>query len=133
MKQTESAILAHAQRCAPAESCGFVVRKTEGPRYLPCVNISAEPEAYFRMAPEDWLEAEREGEILALVHSHPCGMPYLSEADRRLQVRNGLDWWLVCDGKVHRFRCVPHLTGRHFEHGVTDCYTLFRDAYHGRD
>ncbi|EIJ9082396.1 phage tail protein [Citrobacter freundii] len=130
MKQTESAILAHAQRCAPAESCGFVVRKTEGPRYLPCVNISAEPEAYFRMAPEDWLEAEREGEILALVHSHPGGMPYLSEADRRLQVRNGLDWWLVCDGKVHRFRCVPHLTGRHFEHGVTDCYTLFRDAYH---
>ncbi|EFI2651751.1 C40 family peptidase, partial [Escherichia coli] len=25
---------------------------------------------------------------------------------------------------------VPHLTGRLFEHGVTDCYTLFRDAYH---
>ncbi|MBC9184750.1 tail fiber assembly protein, partial [Escherichia coli] len=24
----------------------------------------------------------------------------------------------------------PHLTGRRFEHGVTDCYTLFRDAYH---
>ncbi|EHU0522617.1 phage tail protein, partial [Escherichia coli] len=26
MTQTESAILAHARRCAPAESCGFVVR-----------------------------------------------------------------------------------------------------------
>ncbi|EIE5275864.1 TPA: phage tail protein, partial [Escherichia coli] len=25
MTQTESAILAHARRCAPAESCGFVV------------------------------------------------------------------------------------------------------------
>ncbi|WP_411650990.1 hypothetical protein [Escherichia coli] len=25
---------------------------------------------------------------------------------------------------------MPHLTGRRFEHGVTDCYTLFRDAYH---
>ncbi|WP_434006495.1 NlpC/P60 family protein [Escherichia coli] len=25
---------------------------------------------------------------------------------------------------------MPHLTGRLFEHGVTDCYTLFRDAYH---
>ncbi|EHK0887585.1 phage tail protein, partial [Escherichia coli O157] len=24
MTQTESAILAHARRCAPAESCGFV-------------------------------------------------------------------------------------------------------------
>ncbi|MDH7896488.1 C40 family peptidase, partial [Escherichia coli] len=37
---------------------------------------------------------------------------------------------LVCRGDIHKFRCVPHLTGRRFEHGVTDCYTLFRDAYH---
>ncbi|WP_212736118.1 Mov34/MPN/PAD-1 family protein, partial [Escherichia coli] len=54
MTQTESAILVHARRCAPAESCGFVVRTPEGERYIPCVNISAEPEAYFRIAPEDW-------------------------------------------------------------------------------
>ncbi|MEF4973470.1 Mov34/MPN/PAD-1 family protein, partial [Escherichia coli] len=53
MTQTESAILAHTRRCAPAESCGFVITTTEGERYLPCVNISAAPEAYFRIAPED--------------------------------------------------------------------------------
>ncbi|WP_250393960.1 Mov34/MPN/PAD-1 family protein, partial [Escherichia coli] len=58
MTQTESAILAHARRCAPAESCGFVVSTPEGERYFPCVNISGEPEAYFRMSPEDWLQAE---------------------------------------------------------------------------
>ncbi|EKI93646.1 tail assembly protein, partial [Escherichia coli EC1849] len=34
------------------------------------MNISAEPEAYFRIAPEDWLRAEMQGEIVALVHSH---------------------------------------------------------------
>lgn len=130
MTQTESAILAHARRCAPAESCGFVVRTPEGERYLPCVNISAEPEAYFRIAPEDWLRAEMQGEIVALVHSHPGGLPWLSEADRRLQIKSALSWWLVCRGEIHKFRCVPHLTGRRFEHGVTDCYTLFRDAYH---
>ncbi len=56
-----SNILAHARRCAPAESCGFVVRTPEGERYFPCVNISAEPEAYFRIAPEDWLQAEMQG------------------------------------------------------------------------
>ncbi|EHL9269705.1 Mov34/MPN/PAD-1 family protein [Escherichia coli] len=130
MTQTESAILAHARRCVPAESCGFVVRTPEGERYIPCVNISAEPEAYFRIAPEDWLRAEMQGEIVALVHSHPGGLPWLSEADRRLQVQSDLPWWLVCRGAIHKFRCVPHLTGRRFEHGVTDCYTLFRDAYH---
>lgn len=89
-----------------------------------------EPEAYFRMSPEDWLRAEMQGEIVALVHSHPGGLPWLSEADRRLQVQSDLPWWLVCRGTIHKFRCVPHLTGRRFEHGVTDCYTLFRDAYH---
>ncbi|EKG3816235.1 C40 family peptidase [Escherichia coli] len=86
MTQTESAILAHARRCAPAESCGFVVSTPEGERYFPCVNISGEPEAYFRMSPEDWLQAEMQGEIVALVHSHPGGLLWLSEADRRLQV-----------------------------------------------
>ncbi len=99
MTQTESAILAHARRCAPAESCGFVVRTPEGERYFPCVNISGEPEAYFRMSPEDWLRAEMQGEIVALVHSHPGGLPWLSEADRRLQVQSDLPWWLVCRGR----------------------------------
>ncbi|EEW3128578.1 C40 family peptidase, partial [Escherichia coli] len=61
---------------------------------------------------------------------HPGGLPWLSEADRRLQIKSALSWWLVCRGEIHKFRCVPHLTGRRFEHGVTDCYTLFRDAYH---
>ncbi|APK69505.1 phage tail protein [Escherichia coli] len=130
MTETESAILAHARRCAPAESCGFVVRTPEGERYFPCVNISGEPEEYFRMSPEDWLRAEMQGEIVALVHSHPGGLPWLSETDRRLQVQSDLPWWLVCRGAIHKFRCVPHLSGRRFEHGVTDCYTLFRDAYH---
>ncbi|EPW0456990.1 C40 family peptidase, partial [Escherichia coli] len=130
MTQTESAILVHARRCAPAESCGFVISTPEGERYQPCMNISAEPEAYFRIAPEDWLQAQMQGEIVALVHSHPGGLPWLSEADRRLQIKSALPWWLVCRGEIHRFRCVPHLTGRRFEHGVTDCYTLFRDAYH---
>ncbi len=57
------------------------------------------------------------GEIVALVHSHPGGLPLLSEADRRLQIKSALPRWLVCRGDIHKFRCVPHLTGRRFEHG----------------
>ncbi|WP_407230730.1 Mov34/MPN/PAD-1 family protein [Escherichia coli] len=30
------------------------------------------------------------GEIVALVHSHPGGLPRLSEADRRLQIKSAL-------------------------------------------
>ncbi|HGG1296863.1 tail assembly protein [Escherichia coli] len=79
MTQTESAILAHARRCAPAESCGFVVSTPEGERYFPCVNISGEPEAYFRMSPEDWLQAEMQGEIVALATQLPAFRQKLSD------------------------------------------------------
>ncbi len=53
------------------------------------------------MSPESWLQAEMQGEIVALVHSHPGGLPWLSEADRRLQVQSDLPWWLVCLGVIH--------------------------------
>lgn len=129
MTKTEQDILAHAAQCAPVESCGYVVRTDAGEMYLPCENLSAEPTMYFRMAPEAYLRAQAAGDIVALVHSHPGGQPFLSEGDRCLQLQSALPWWLVCDGKVYKFRCVPHLTGRSFEHGVTDCYTLLRDAY----
>ncbi|WP_332306142.1 Mov34/MPN/PAD-1 family protein, partial [Escherichia coli] len=58
MTDTESAILAHARRCAPAESCGVVVRTPEEERYFPCVYNSGEPEEYFRMSPEDRQQAK---------------------------------------------------------------------------
>ncbi|WP_171897994.1 C40 family peptidase, partial [Salmonella enterica] len=95
----EQDILAHARRCAPAESCGFVVRTQAGERDLPCVNISAAPGGYFRMAPGDWLGAETQGGIVALVHSHPGGPPYLSGVGRRVQVPSGLPGGLVWAGQ----------------------------------
>ncbi|WP_413724643.1 C40 family peptidase [Sodalis sp. RH16] len=122
----ENDILAHASACAPAECCGLVVNDA----YIPCKNIAAKPQATFEINPDDWSAAEDKGDILVVVHSHPGGVPFLSEADRIAQCRSGLPWWLVCDGAVHKFRCVPPLLGRKFEHGVMDCYTVMRDAYH---
>lgn len=127
---TDDDILAHARRCAPAESCGYVIRTPQGEQYLPCENLAAEPNDYFRLSPEAFIHAQASGDVVALVHSHPGGEPYLSDTDRRLQVQSGLAWWLVCDGRIRRFRCIPFLTGRYFDHGVADCYTLMRDAYH---
>lgn len=121
MKKT---LLAHAAACAPAESCGWVVNTPAGERYFPCQNLSAEPTLYFRMDPADYLQAQAAGDVVALVHSHPDGQPFLSDVDRRLQVQSGLPWWLVCDDRIYIFRCMPFLTGRAFEHGgrtVTPC------------
>ncbi|WP_425341678.1 Mov34/MPN/PAD-1 family protein [Escherichia coli] len=100
-----------------------------GERYQPCVNISRRAGGVFSYCTGRLAAGTDAGEIVALVHSHPGGLPWLSEADRRLQIKSALPWWLVCRVKFTA-SAVPHRTGRRFEHGVTDCYTLFRDAYH---
>lgn len=126
----EQHILAHAAECAPQESCGFVIDKQGSLHYMPCQNIALQPDDYFEISPDDWLKAHEAGELVALVHSHPDGLPVLSEADRMVQRRTALPWWLVCNHQIYKFRNMAPLIGREFEHGVMDCLTLFRDAYH---
>lgn len=109
------------------EVCGLIIDNT---RLFRCKNAHPAPSRNFRISDEDWLQAERQGEITAVFHSHPSGHHYLSAADRKIQVMTDLHWWLACDGVLHKFSPVPHLLGRRFEHGVMDCFSLFRDAYH---
>lgn len=119
-------ILNHATSCGEAECCGFVI---DNKTYLPCKNISHTPTETFEISSDDWIKAEQKGEITAIVHSHPDGLPILSEADQFYQQQTGLDWWLVCDNKIHKFRYIKPLLGREFKHGEIDCLTLVRDAY----
>ncbi len=123
-------ILTHAASQSGLECCGLVIDTGIGRLYQPCQNIADRPELSFEISPDEWLKAELHGEICAVVHSHPEGPEYLSEADRVMQRRTACEWWLAGEQRVHRFRNVPPLLGREFLHGVTDCYTLFRDAYH---
>lgn len=126
----EQQILHHAAAEAPLECCGLVISTEDKPRYLPCKNVADRPELNFEISPDDWLRAQLQGDVLAVVHSHPGGPNYLSEADRAIQKRTACEWWLVGSGDLQRFRnCLP-LLGRQFLHGTTDCYTLIRDAYH---
>lgn len=120
-------ILNHVKQCGEVECCGFVI---DNKIYLPCNNISPAPTETFEISSDDWIKAEESGVITAIVHSHPDGLSILSEADQFYQQKTAVDWWLVCDNKIHKFRYMQHLLGREFKHGVTDCYALFRDAYH---
>lgn len=120
-------ILNHAKQCGENECCGFVINNNF---YLPCNNISPTPTETFEISPDDWINAEERGTITAVVHSHPNGLPILSEADQIYQQKTGIDWWLICDNQIYKFRNIKPLIGREFSHGEMDCYTLFRDAYH---
>jgi len=109
------------------EVCGLIV---DNKTLIPCRNTHPEPAQHFRIDDADWLRAEGTGEVTAIFHSHPVDLPVLSGADRGAQVASGIDWWLASGGRLHKFRPVPHLLGRQFVHGSTDCYGLFRDVYH---
>ncbi|MDE3989952.1 C40 family peptidase [Glaesserella parasuis] len=130
----EERIIAHAKRSEPHESCGFVVSKGGELRYFPCENVAVDPINHFEISPDDWIRAESVGEIVAVVHSHPDsdtekGLPYLSTADRECQVRLNLPFWLVCDGKLQKFRPIAPLIGRSFENNKQDCRNILLDAY----
>ena len=119
-------ILNHAKKCGENECCGFVI---DNKIYMPCTNISPTPTETFEISPDDWIQAETIGEITAIVHSHPNGLPILSEADQMYQQQTAVDWWIVCDNQIHKFRFIQPLLGREFEHGKTDCLSIVRDAY----
>lgn len=124
----KQAILAHAAVFKEREICGFLLARKDGMVYRPCENTAADPRQTFEIAPEVWL---RYGDaVRAVVHSHPDGEPFLSGADRQAQVATALPWVLVVSGSLNIYRPVPHLRGREFIYGKSDCYGLIADAYH---
>lgn len=132
--ELKQAILAHATRCHPQESCGFVLSVRGDLYYYPCTNVASDPVNFFEIAPEEFIRAEEQGEIVALVHSHPDsdymrGLPYLSASDRACQVRLDLDFWLVAGGEIKQFRNIPPLLGRQFENNKQDCRNIVLDSY----
>lgn len=125
----EQQILAHAQAAAPDECCGLVIAAADGELYQPLTNSATEADT-FDIDPADWIAAEEQGEIVAVVHSHPTGPAVLSTADRLAQRATAVPWWLVANEQLHKFCNVPPLLARQFDHGTTDCLTLILDAYH---
>ncbi|GEL72983.1 hypothetical protein MVI01_47670 [Myxococcus virescens] len=102
-------------------------------RYVPC-RKQAEGQAHFIIHPEGYAGAEAEGEVLAVVHSHPNAAPEPSETDRVSVERWGLPW-LIVNVPLGYWRLwhptgyQPLLVGRPFSHGVLDCFSLIRDYF----
>ena len=74
-------ILQHAQAEQPKECCGVVCVVKGRRRYFPCRNLAATPDEHFVMDPLDYANAEDQGEVVAVIHSHPTMNPKPSEAD----------------------------------------------------
>ena len=120
-----------AAAAAPAEACGLLIVRRGRLRYLPCANVADAPLERFLIDPEAFAAAEDEGEVVAVVHSHPGASSAPSPADSVAQRASGLDWWILGDDGW-RFMPAPGVkpyAGRAFTHGVNDCYSLIRDWF----
>tara|TARA_R100000458_G_scaffold23995_1_gene21547 strand:- start:1488 stop:2207 length:720 start_codon:yes stop_codon:yes gene_type:complete len=126
--------LSHAKEEDPKESCGCVVVFKGRQRYSPCKNIAETPDEHFVLSPDDYLKAEEKGEIIAIIHSHPCTNHSPSPADRVACEQSGLPWFVVNPKTEKWGYCEPEgfeleYVGREFSHGIVDCYTLWQDWY----
>lgn len=129
-----AAINKHALAEFPKECCGLIA----GGLYFPCQNIADDPQKDFVIAPGAQVAVVQSGRVIeAVVHSHPNGPLFPSEADMKGQLFTKLPWVLVAtDGEKvsppeiwgDGLEIVPVL-GRSFMHGVRDCYSLVRDVF----
>jgi proteasome lid subunit RPN8/RPN11 len=136
--KTQIAAHEHAIDEYPRESCGLVVVKKGRERYVRCRNLAATPAEHFVLSPEDYAAADDDGEITAIVHSHPDVPARPSEADLVGCERSELPWVIVSvmPGPVvadtHVIEPTGYqapLVGRTWTHGVLDCWALCRDWY----
>lgn len=136
--ELRAAIAAHAEKEAPRECCGLLLRAVDGGtlHYMACRNAAPGPagEDRFTLHPEDYAAAEDFGEVLAIVHSHPNASANPSMADRVMCERSGLPWLVMGWPSGVIKECTPEgwqapYVGREFAHGVLDCYTIIQDWY----
>jgi proteasome lid subunit RPN8/RPN11 len=134
-ESTLAAVKDHAQAEAERsrECCGLVIIRKGKQIYIPCRNIGA-ADNEFVMSPEDFADAEDQGEIVAVVHSHIGLPPIPSQADL-VGIENTQLPWLIINMPTGQHTVtepsgyVADLVGREFSHGVLDCYSLIRDYY----
>lgn len=130
-------IVQHAQTEDPKECCGLVAVVKGRKRYFPCTNLADTPDEHFVLSGADYAAVEDQGEIVAIVHSHPATNPNPSQADRVACQKSGLPW-IIVNPKTYGWSTtwpeayeLPYV-GREFVFGVVDCYSLCQDWY-GRE
>lgn len=128
------AIKNHAESQYPNEACGLIIDTGKSQKYVPCQNISDNPKEHFLIAADEQLQAEKQGEIIMIIHSHPDVVSLVpSEFDRIQCDHSGIEWGIISvpDGDFCTIspRVNRDYTGRQWLLGHADCWSLIMDYY----
>lgn len=123
----------HALRSYPNVSVGFLIAN----EYWNATNCATDTLKDFDVQNYAWLTAKHRRGVQAVVVSKPNNEAYPNAYDMQRQTEQNLPWILVAtDGKTTRQPIIfgdtapmQSLYGRHFRHGISDCYALARDYY----
>jgi proteasome lid subunit RPN8/RPN11 len=131
--QTLDAIRAHAVAEYPRESCGLIISTDGIEQYIACVNNATEPSEEFRIAAQEYADAEDRGEVTGIVHSHPDATSRPSPRDLAMCEATGLPWHILSwpEGDLRTVLPTGHtpLLKRPFVHGAWDCWQVCADWY----
>jgi|TARA_A100000172_G_scaffold77335_1_gene61597 proteasome lid subunit RPN8/RPN11 len=135
MKNWQEDAKKHAFNEMPRESCGLLAIIKGKETYWPCKNLAEGTMEHFFLNPDDWADCEDQGEILAIVHSHPKGSATASDNDKAACEHISLPWHIFsCEEKKWNYITpsgykAPSLIGRGFIWGVHDCWSIVTDWY----
>ena len=133
MNWKESALV-HAKDQDPKEAVGLVLNVKGKERYFPCRNLSMTANQCFILDPEDYVKADKLGDIIGVFHSHPVSSPEPTQADKVSCEDSNLPWYIVNPKSETWGYYEPQgykapLIGREWVWGITDCWALVRDYY----
>ena len=118
----------------PQEGCGLLVNKKGKIEWMSCRNVSDNPEESFHIDASDYIKARLQGDIYAIVHSHPDFSCEPSEADKKASDFLGIPYIIYSLPNFEKYEYIPkrlsnELLGRDYNFGTSDCYSLARDYY----
>ena len=126
--------LQHAKKDAPHEACGLVAVYKGKEKYFPCKNLAEDLQDQFILDPDDWINAEDQGEIVAVFHSHPNHPPTPSQADLASCEYLDLPFYIVTPETSDWYYFEPsgyrkNLIGREWKWQIQDCWSLIEDWF----
>lgn len=127
-------ILKHLWKCYPQEGCGLLVNKKGKLKWIPCKNVADNPLESFVIDPSDYIKASLQGDLYAIIHSHPDASCTPSENDIKTSNFLGIPYIIYSLPDIDKYIHTPEklrnpLIGRDYKFGVNDCYSLARDYY----